>query len=63
MQHGDPVLWHVHVYDGSGLHKELPQQRVSHLLVEAANVDRCILNWVIKRVRMNGMITLDKIGN
>lgn len=35
----DTVLGHVHVHDGPGLDKHLPQQRLRDLVVEAAHVD------------------------
>ena len=44
MEHGDPVLGHVDVDDGPRLHEQLPQQRVAHLLVQPAHVDRRILD-------------------
>ena len=42
MEHGDPVLGHVDVDDGTRLNEELPQQGLGDLLVQTADVDRRI---------------------
>ena len=39
MLHGDPVLGHVHVDHGPGLHEQLPQQRLVHLDQDSARTE------------------------
>ena len=43
MRLGDSVLWEVDTDHRADLEHELPNQRVCRLLIDAANIDCCIL--------------------